>query len=105
MSIVQRKKKLSESALLQRAFGAVGLACSDDTFASFVSTKLNIGMIYYAYDKHDFCILEKTDSIAKLGKIAIFDNPGVYSIEAVKNPFFGVKSAEELAVRLDLMGA
>ena len=93
---------LSESALLHRAFGAVGLACCDDMF---VSTKPNIGMIYYAYDKHDFCILEKTDSIAKLGEIAVFDNPGVDGIEAVKNPFFGVKSAEELAVRLDLMGA
>ena len=37
--------------------------------------------------------------------IAVFDNPGVDGIEAVKNPFFGVKSAEELAVRLDLMDA
>ena len=100
MKVAERAKRHREDKLLQRAFRALGFVRTDSL--GFITAE---DVWYYAYDKHDFCDLDKTDNIAKLGEIAIFDNPGVHGVEAIKNPFFGVKSAEELAVRLDLMGA
>ena len=99
MKVAERAKRHNEDKLLQRALKALSFKHNGFCFTAAS------GDVYYAYDKHDYFISEKVDSTAKLGEIAVFDNPGVDGIEAMKNPFFGVKSAEELAVKLDLMGA